>query len=382
MSNIDHIFLYLSLFFSLSWFQRNSRKIVKLSKYVLYAVFPVLLFTFIEGCRYGRGADYFWYKYRFEYMYRFVEPQVLFGAYEHFLGMLNANYIVFFMCNSLLFITILFGFLKKMFSAKEAGWMYLLAVCALLYPFETFVRQYLAFPFLLLFIAFLMNVEKKKDYAIALVMLCLMNMIHSGLLFGVPFILLFHYGLKKAINGKIAIFLFFLAYFVIPNGFFADVFAKYMNNVMFASELMSSDASLGYIENSAQWLSSASILANMDQSMSAKLLQFFFESAIAFGAYEALRQKPNEKINVFFNMFVVGCFFTRIFWGYEIFSRMFNQLYVFWFIPAGYIFYSYRNSFVKPKKLLYSEFIIVLYLFLYWSRNILFSPMFVFAWNV
>lgn len=383
MSNIDHIFLYLLLFFSLYRFQRNSRKIVKLSKYVLHAVFPILLFTIIEGCRYGRGADYFWYKYRFEYMYRFVEPQFLFGAYEHFLGLLNANYIVFFMCNSFLFITILFAFLKKMFSSKESGWMYLLAVCALLYPFETFVRQYLAYPFLLLFVAFLMNADKKKDYVIAVAMLCLTNMLHSGLLFGIPFILFFYYLLKKNISYKVAVGLIVSAYFILSNGFFADLFARYLQNVKFFAQIMSSDATLGYIEDSGRWLSAESILTSTEQSFAAKIMQFFFETSIAIGAYWALRVKPNRKVTVFYNLFVVGCFFTRSFWGYEIFLRMFNQLYLFWFIPAGYVFYVYKESSGKERSVLFiTKIIISIYLIIYWGRNILFSPTSTFIWNV
>ena len=64
---ISFIILFISLIvYGRYVFQNRRLSSTKRKIYWKYSLFPLILYTLIEGLRYGRGRDYLWYKYQYE----------------------------------------------------------------------------------------------------------------------------------------------------------------------------------------------------------------------------------------------------------------------------------------------------------------------------
>ena len=66
MSEIDHLILFSYLFFVFIEISKYSQNYVNLH-FWKWASVPIISYVLIIGMRYGWGADYLWYKYRFEH---------------------------------------------------------------------------------------------------------------------------------------------------------------------------------------------------------------------------------------------------------------------------------------------------------------------------
>lgn len=378
MSSIEHIILYLILFIVFYFFSKNSKIHIKTSHFIISCIIPILTFILIEGSRYGRGNDYLPYKYRYEHLNFLEEPQILFYSLMKFLHELNFSYVGAFRTYALIFIIGVIFFIRKSFKIKEAQWMYLSAIFALLLKMEFMIRQYIAMPFIFCFIYFLFN----KKWLQAILCIIIANGIHSGTLFGVPFILVSYFFVKRTIHFKYSIIILFATYYIIPNGIFTNL-ATELLGALHLDAILASDHLTHYIEESDRWLGEGSYLIASQQSFLTMTLQFLFESSVITVGYYALKNRPNQRVLCLYNITIMGFVFCRLFHGFEIFNRMFDQLAIYWFVPVGYAFSIYfKQSILKNHIYLCCTIILILYLSFFWGRYIFLQPNAIFYWNL
>ena len=378
MSSIDHIFLYTLLFFVFYIFAQKSKYCKTEKDFWKLAVFPILLFVLIEGCRYGRGVDYLWYKYRFEHISPIDESQKIFLWLMQTLDFLGLNYVGAFMAYALIFITGTIYFVRNTFRRDMASWMYLLILFSMLVKSESMIRQYVAMPFV--FLSYCAIVKRKWWLVVFWIFIAFG--IHSGTIVALPFVLLFYFFYKKTISVKIIVPLLFLAYYIIPSGFFSDMGIRILG--MFNLASFSGTENLShYIEDSDRWLGADSFLEDSQQSVLTKTLQFIFDASVLIISYYALKKCADDKISVFYNVISLGFVLDRLFFGYEIFQRMTGQLYIYWFIPLGYSIYVYAKQPYSREKKRVKWFLIlaISYQILFYSRFIFLNPKAEFIWT-
>ena len=380
MSPLIHILLYLVLFISLYIHSKNKYKLKNESLFWIASIGVIILFTIIEGCRYGRGADYLSYKYRFENIDIF-EPQKLYLAINEFLHFLNADFVGAFMTYSLIFIVGTFYFIRHTFDRGYTKWMYLFAILAMLYKFESFPKQYLGLPFILCSIPYMF--EKRKWWYAFIFILLGLN-IHSGLTFLVLALISTFILLKKTLPLKYWLIALIVVYYILPPGFLSSIFTSALQMLNLDSFLLS-DHITHYVENSDRWLGEDSVIESAQQTFVTKTLQFLFNASVIISTLKALQIKYDPKIMCFFNITAIGFIFCRAFHGYEIFARLFGQLDIFWFIPLCYSLYVYSHSSLqkKEKKLMKACLICAIaYQVMFYGRFIFLNPGAMYVWDL
>lgn len=394
MSSLTHILLYLLFFFVAidTSYKLQKMGFVSNSRFWNIVLFVVILFIVLEGCRYMRGPDWIAYKYRFEYI-SMDEPQKGFLYYMLFLQMLGFNYVGYFMANAALFIGCIFRFIRSTFDQRISSWMFLTAVLAMFYKFESQIRQYIAIPFIFLSIYCLVS----KKWFFFFVLVCVSNSIHSGSLvllavFSVCFVLL-----KKTLPYQPLLVGLIISYFINSEAL-ADYLASHLGNVNL-NYISASNHFDTYIENYDRWLGAESHIIEMEQSFFAKIMQFVFELSCILSSSFSLKYLENNKLVItnsgvqlsdvemhvlrsFFNISSLGFILDRLFYGYEIFHRMTGQLYILWFVPVGlslYLFSIKEN--INRKYFKVFIYYILLYLCLYWGKFIFLNSTAKFVWN-
>lgn len=382
MSSFIHIIAYIILVFSFYFFCEEIIKNKYRKSFWPIAFIPIIAYSIIEGCRYGRGVDYIPYAYRFTHLNILEEPQILFYGLMKLLKDLGFDTVGAFVTYSFLFITGTFFFIKNTYNRNEAQWMYLFAFLAMTIKAESMIRQYIAQPFIFASIPFILR--KKLIYATCLILVAIN--IHTGVLIQVPFIICSYFLIKKTLNWKIWTIMLFIVYYILPNGILVSTFTNVLSNSNL-DKIIASEHVMHYIEDSDRWLGEDSVLSGAEQSFATMTLQFLFEACIIYSSYKLLAKYPNQKILFAFNISVIGFILCRSFHGYEIFTRMMDQLYIYWFIPVGYSFYilnKEKSAYNKIKNLINIKvtlLIICTYQTLFWSRFIFLNPEAKFFWD-
>ena len=127
-----------------------------------------------------------------------------------------------------IFIIGLFYFIRNSYSHNEGKWMYLFAILALLPKFESQIRQYIAFPFILCAITCLYS---KNKWITGLIFVVIANYIHSGAIAIVPFLCVSYFLIKKTISWKFLVAIFFCSYYIIPTGYLSDFIIKILTSL-------------------------------------------------------------------------------------------------------------------------------------------------------
>lgn len=395
MSPIIHIVFYIflvSCFYCFSLGQESSFKSSNTS-FWKKALIPIILFILIEGVRANRGHDWPAYRYRFEHLYD--EDQIGFYYYVLFLKNIGFNYVGYFMCNAAVFIIGMFYFIRSSFDKQIAAWMFLFLFMGLTFKAESQIRQYIAMPLIFVSISSLIN--KKK--IIASIFLIIALSIHTGtIVCFIAFVYSFFF-LKKKIPIACVLIALFCAYYIIPGGVLTDLFSPLLSKFQMDNSL-SGEHFVHYIEDQERWFGRDSYLKETEQTIVTKSLQFLFEVSILFLSSKLLDFLQNrseeskvcpevrcKRINYQFllasyNLICLGFVLERLFYGFEIFQRITNQLYIYWFIPAGYALYFYRHSFIRGGLCKVAIHVAILYQILYWGRFIFLCPDAEFVWDL
>lgn len=376
MSSIDNILIY-SIFFLVFFLFCKKNILFDRKKFWLFAFGVIILFSIVEGCRYGRGPDYLWYKYRFQQLSPIIEEgNPLFLKLMELLTIIGFNYIGAYIVYAFIFIFCSIYFIRKTFNVTEAQWMYICLLFASLINFESAIRQFLAIPILFVGISFLVN----KKWFLSIICILAINFIHSGAYVALPFFLLFYYVIHKTLPYKYMLLIMFCAYYLIPSGSYVTDLFSLIQKLPLGS-VLNSAAILNYVDEDNSYFIT-SVIANMQQTELTKFLQFIYECSILYISTEILKNRPNQRIMAFLNISFIGFVCCRLFHEQEMFRRLFDQLSLYYFIPLGYGLGKYSQIISKEKFYLTSKLIVISYVVFYWGRFIFLNSQNKFVWNV
>lgn len=373
MSIIEHIILFLLLFGVYAFW---GKYLINKSglKFWQAAIFPILLYVFITGSRYGWGNDYLWYRAQFENI-ELIDEQVAFKWLVQFLNFLGFNYVGAFMLYSFIFIVCAFILLRSY--GEQSLFMYCFLIPATMYTTCHTIRQGLGMSFILLALVFF---YQRKWLYMALVVV-IAYYFHSATIITLASMLGIFYIFKKPIPFLITIPLYLYFTFAFDVGkmaFLAD----------FLSEHISLDNKFqSYIDRSEVWFGTDAVREGFEQGAFAQIMSSLYTISLFYLGYKTLQIRENKLILYMYNTVVLGTIMARAVYLFEILRRFTSPMVMFYFIPLGYIFYIYSQECKKPENIRVKKYFnvgiifILSFLLMYWGRWIFLNENGDFFWN-
>lgn len=369
MSSIDFIIIYLFLFL---FFYLYGKKMDHSKQYWLTAIPLIIIYSLIEGVRYNRGPDYLFYKFRFENVATYDDPQIVFKWLNQLLTFLDFNYVGAYIIYSLIFIICAVFFIQK----YEVGrnWMYLLLIPSTLMFTESFVRQAVGFSFLFLGLRFWS--EKKWIYCSIAILIS--YFIHSSLLITFAVIIFIDCFIRKIPKPvyTICIYLFFALLFDTSN-------VEIVERLIKKSGVGLDNQFQDYLEHANLWFGKDGIKDIYTQSAIAKTLRVLFDISIIYMGYISMKRNQPGALRTVYITFILGAIFYQAFFNLEILRRFAEPFYLFWFVVLGYSLGTFKKRDFKQSALLRISIIcICIYLVSYWGRFIFLNPDAQFIWSI
>lgn len=379
MASIEYITLYIILFISFIWLSFKSFNVSSDKKFWRLALIPILIFVFNEGMRYGRGVDYEHYKNLFDFLNHNDSPQIVFYYLMDFIKAIGGNYVVAFIAYATIFIVGSLSFIRKSFDYKEIGYAYVFVLFSMLTTSESLIRQYVAIPVALVSISLFLN--KKWAWAAAFALISIN--IHSVVLLLLVAVVIAYLVKDKILNGYVVFALLFVTYYLLPH----DYLIENINPIVNVAAIYAPSFFEGYFDNSDRWFGADSYIEGFDQTTLTMTLSFIRDASIVLIGYIAVKNKPNSKINIFYNISAIGLILLRGFFGMELIYRTVALFANMWFIPCAYGFYilskksglkiSSRMSLVGN----ISKVAFILYMATYFGRFIFFAKNYDYVWD-
>ena len=332
----------------------------------------ILIWCLVEGTRYGRGPDFFWYKFQYEQSDQIKGgTQFVFFLINKILLWFDSPYPIPFALYALFFI-ISFLLLNR-YWGRASAFMPIFFLCAVIEYHETFVRQMLSIGM----VGFCFNCLLKNENKYAVLWAILSFYTHSGsILLLLPVLITYHYFSKKAISPLFAVSLYIIIAFFSNFSWFAgmqDLWSKIHIDIPLFQR---------YLSRSAVWFSQDAMRTKWTQSLFTFIMRCSFDVCFIILSHKMLKyvnKKHVKSLVTCYNLSVVGCILLRLFWYLEMMRRIIFPLYILWFIPVGYAFFIFKKS---PNRLvLFLKFIILLYLFMYQSRFVFLNPDASYIWD-
>ncbi len=302
-------------------------------KYTI-ATFPVILiYTLVEGLRYGRGTDYLSYAEIFSGVRnQFVEP--LFDYFSVFLQSIGAHFSMGFLLSSLLLIfSGCFLIRRFRFAALFALPLFYLVTIE---QSSNLVRMYFAFSFIFFALAYLIDRKKYLMYFF----LTLAFFSHFSTIFPILLILLFIRFKNPFYNSYIILALYFLTnIFIVSNEYIYSQLPMLSYFDLYAN----------YIDGADKWLLGNGIEDDRENNFGIfYYIRFYLNPAILLLlGYGILDKYEKYRLNVFYNLFLVGVLFRPI--AYSISSELFYRIDLFFltfsFVIAAFLFYDFKKHF-------------------------------------
>ena len=378
MSSLEHIIWYSSLFSMIIYFCKASSKIQGI-KYFLFSTFIVLLYGFVEGHRYGRGADWLSYKERYEVIIDLLELQ----QPGYYYCMLILKYLGFdsidmFIIYAMWFMLSIIFFIRSLFPLDVGKWMPLLSLYPMMMHMENLIKEFVALPFIFLFLLYVI----KRKYILSILFLFIGISIHTGTII-LPVIFVISYYFNKYTLPLKSLIMIIVASFALGNYIQSSGIVVALINKLFSLGFIVDERFQNYFAESERWFGSDSILDDSQKGVITTFFILVFQLSYVYTSQLALTIKEDKVINTFFNVSLLGFAVSNLFSGFEIINRIFDQLSFMWFIPAGYSFcvlsdYEYLCS---NKILKYSLSFVFLFPFLKFAQFVFFYPNTDFVWN-
>ncbi len=369
MSNIEHIILYLLLFFLMFvWGKENYNK--QSWRFCISALIPILCFAIITGCR-EWGVDYDLYKYKMthpdassvkkdEYLFLLLNKIILFLELDGTGGFIIYSIII--IIGSFIFIRSF-----KIYSK----YMYALLLPAILIETMIHIRQGIAFGVSLIALSFL----NKTNWKMFVLFSFIAFNIHS-----ISILLLLA-----------CIVLFCLRRYIIPIWasipmYCIAIFLPQYINYTFIQKLLvflpvKGSKYVVYIKHMSSLFSEKANRMEWMQSPLALLLSSLFDISIIIISYWYLKKIHNPIVNIYYNIFVIGAILVRIFFLNELLRRSFTLYYMLYFVPLAYCFFWFSLENKKSKGFIVGFGCIIAYLIAYWGRFVFLNENTVFVWQ-
>lgn len=326
-----------------------------------WSVFPVLIvYSLVEGLRYGRSTDYFSYHDAFIGL-RFIDFEPLFGVFVNLLNITNAPfYLGFVICS---FILILSGCLL----IKEIRFTGLFALP--LFYLDTIVqssnlvRMYFAMSFIFLALKYLMQSKNKK-----VITFCVLAFLtHYSTLILFPFIYLLNKN-HNPFKSKYLIVVLFIVSNVFPIGL--EVISENISKFAWMGLYIS------YLENTNKWILGEGV-ETIDNIYSIfYYIRFYLTPlCIIWFGYDYIKKYKRYKYGVFYNLYVLGVLLmpTALALPTELLYRLCLYFVTFKFIVLSIIFYEFFNKKSKYNYLSRAFILILLLDSIYLLYNTIFN---------
>ena len=317
--------------------------------YWTIATFPILIFSIVEGLRFGRMIDYNLYAVRYftlgngiEGVDKEYEPLFDFlftGAYN-----IGLPYYMFIFLQCFLLI---FSILHLYKNFKNSLPYALPIVLSLIMMNENFIRWYLGFSFILLSISYTIQNKYKKSY----LMLAAACLSHVGCIFFIPFILCYKFIDRKIVSPSILslIYIFTVLAFSISS---MQILVS-IANLALGLGIGSLDPSLeGYLSHMDLIISGEQGNMGMSEWGISKQIRVLLTFLPII--YLTPKSLQNIKYGYYiYNLSLFGIILTPLFSKVELLGRYSDAFIFFSSITGGILYYHIFTKKLKVNKLLY-----------------------------
>lgn len=343
----------------------------------------ILVYTFNEGLRFGRGIDYNLYGMRYEELVKTGESDwdISFQIIARALIALDIPWQGYVMLMSLIFIlaTIFLLRIYKEFLPYALPLYALFSIGAV----ENMVRWYMGFSFMMIGLYYLLC-DERKSYLKYWGFSAFACTIHFALL-PLPFVFYLLHTFKKPILSPIWVL---LIYFVIALAFQTEFMAQFVEIANLLSASVGGDSAVsskieGYGDRAEYWLTGG-FAGTENHSALPDVQELFFLCIIIWLGYKVLRG-AHRKYVFAYNMFVFGLLFNPLARQIELIGR-YNQPFMFFraIVLACIIGNIYVNKIVRVRQIVW---LMVLLVFLNIGRRTFVGPFkgnpeqYLYVWN-
>ena len=311
----------------------KKREIIHLS----FIIIPIIIYSLIEGLRYGRGNDYFEYKYIYEnahsiFNYNDENLEYLFTLLNYILRDANIPYYGAFIVYSFLTIFFIVIGLRKLNISGICKFALPLFLVATLFQSENIVRQTISFSICFAGICYLIKGEKTTFLALIALALGFHN---TAIIIFLATVLLFL--VKNQLPPlKLTIVLYLISWIVgrsiLPK--FSLIFTLITLPVKYEH----------YSNNTDFWFSGEELVTQFSTVTMARSI--VNSIGILVLAYYILKKYNRHDLNIFLNLFIIGAIFNQFTIGVQLLTRITTLFYNFQFIVLAIILY-YFYTFEK-----------------------------------
>lgn len=374
MSNFDHIFLYIGLYLSLILSDKITRSIKNKEFIPLLYCTSMAFYIIVEGCRYGRGVDYFGYGLRYFKGIDVEQPAFdLLNDLFRNLDPLTLNpFGLCFVFYALIFIVCLFFLYTKEFRYSTKYFL-LFACLSTLYITEWTIRQGVSFSF---FLPALFCLSNKKF--ISFIVLCLIVLlIHYGnfILIVVVACSYFLFN-KKPVPIIISVPAVLLSMYVLNYGVILSYVERYISSLNLSAL---GGNFQGYVDNSSMWFSEDAMNEEWTRGGFAQALTcMFYIGLFIIGFY--YHSKKSSYVYIY-NSLVLGVILKETFHYIGSLARVFEPISCLWFVPLSLFLYD-RKIMKKSKICNAALYLVFIYLILYYGRYVFLNPTAKYVWDL
>lgn len=339
--------------------------------YWLSSIPVIVVFSLVEGLRYLRGTDYLNYALLYKYHGENASMEVIYTALQSFFYTINLPYWGIFIVYSFVWIVALLYLFKN--NKKSILYGFPIFILLGLANFECFIRQNIAFAVIFVFLAFLLEHKYKKAFFCAIIP----PFIHSSsivFIFYILIIYLLSIKKRKCIPASIIIGLYVISTFILDSKILSGI-----SEVIKLIPTIDGTVISSYIENADHWFGADASEDQFARSFATKVGALFFDMLTVYWSYKKLKTEKYSNKNVVFiyNLFTVSLIFLQLFFIIQIPKRFFSSFYMFASFLIAFIMKSPKSS----KKEILSRYIILMYVGIYFIKNILMASNQLFVWD-
>lgn len=320
----------------------------------------IIMFTFVEGARYGRGVDYL--HYIDVYNYDLEKEQVLFTFINRVLKSLGISAEQAFFFYAFPFVLGAMYFMKPM--RKYATYLFPLFLISFIGFHEIFIRQALSFSFIFIYMGKLNNIIesfphkkiKVVQWAELFLLAVIAYSIHSIAIVGIFVSTLAMIFLWKPFPWIITVPILLIGKFYVSQHFDFSYLNSLLQFLGSTNEKFSD-----YTENADKWFSQDAINEAYTRNVVIQFLEAFACCSLAYlgnklllRSSESHTDSPRQQVSIslgghyklyvaLFNISIIGLVILETFYNLEIVRRVSYCWELFWFVPVAIILY-YRKS--------------------------------------
>lgn len=363
--NWDFVLLNILLLYI---FSKAGKNISNNGNYWRNANWCIVIFTFIQGCRFARGNDYFGYSQLF---YNGIHEENPFFSYiNNILKLIGINQYSCFIVYAFVFILCAMIFMHDY--RKYAKYMFPLFLGGFLLFNEYMIRQAFSYSFFFLYLKYLFRTQiskisdiiyYKKNILLCIIFAIISLAIHTGNIINIFIVTLLYLLWRKPFNPWYSIPVYVCCVYILPDIFNFSWLEPILN---FAAE--SNERAAEYVSNSEYWFSSEGKNDVYTKNNFVEFIQVIASSSVMYLGYKLINKKfyRNRVLTTLLNVFVIGLCIESLFVNLEILYRIGQVMdRVGYFLLPVIIYYKPSKTNLIQKILYYSLIWFMYYFFKY-----------------